>query len=123
MIRIFYLAASMVFLFSCDVSHGPYLKHKVAINKVSENCAAQSQQFSMNSNINGERFVFQECLDADTDESDVLITRSGDTVSIQFQKKGDSQHLYELTVDVNTQPRYNWLKIGNSTIPIIPAGN
>ena len=113
----------MIFLVSCDVSHDPYLKHKVKLTKISEDCSARSDMFSMNSNTNGERYVFQECLDAGGDIKNVLIERKGDTVSIQFKKNSSQQHLFELTVDINTKPQYNWLVVGNNTIAILPAGN
>jgi hypothetical protein len=108
---------------SCDVSHKPYLKNKVELKQLAGNCSNQSDQFSMNSNINGERYIFQECLNEGATKDDVMVTRKGDTVSIQFKKQGSGMHLFELTVDVNTQPRYNFLTIGDNTIPIIPAGN
>lgn len=116
-IALFLLAAS------CDVSHKPYFKHKIEMVKIGKGCAGKSDQFSMNSNTNGERYIFQECLDAGSDKNDVVIERNGDTVSIQFNRTGEGQQLYNLTVDINTQPRYNWLVVGNNTIAILPAAN
>ena len=116
-------AIVLCLLVSCDVSHGPYLKHKVKLEKVGDNCSGKSDKFNMNSNTNGERYTFQECLDANSSEKNVIIERRNDTVSIQFKRTGQGTNLYELTIDINTQPRYNWLVVGENTIAIIPAGN
>jgi hypothetical protein len=116
------LGFSLIF-FSCDVSHDPYLKHKVKLDKASDNCSGKSDKFNMNSNTNGERYTFQECLDVNSDEKNVLIERRQDTVFIQFKKTGQGTYLYDLTIDINTQPRYNWLVVGENTIAIIPSGN
>jgi hypothetical protein len=110
-------------LSGCDVSHGPYLKSKVEMKPLSDNCSGQSSTFSMNSNIIGERYVFQECLHAGAVKEDIKVTRAGDSVVISFNRKPTGEQLYEITVDVNTQPRYNWLTIGNNTFPIIPTAN
>jgi hypothetical protein len=77
----------------------------------------------MNSNILGERYVFQECMHAGAGKEDVRVVRAGDTVVISFNNNTAGKQLYEITVDVNTQPRYNWLTIGNNTFPIIPTAN
>ena len=110
-------------LFSCDVKQDPYLKHKVKLEKVSDNCSGKSDKFNMNSNTNGERYTFQECLDANSSDKNVIIERRKDTVSIQFKRTGQGTQLYNLTIDINTQPQYNWLIVGENTIAIIPTGN
>ena len=111
------------FITSCDVGHDPYLKHEVELKKVADDCSGMLGSFSMNSNIIGERYVFQECLPANAGKENVIVKRSGDTVSIQFDKSKGATSLYDLTVDINTKPRYNWLTIGNNTFPIIPAAH
>lgn len=110
-------------LVSCDVKQDPYLKHKVELEKVSDNCSGKSDKFNMNSNTNGERYTFQECLDANSSDKNVIIERRKDTVSIQFKRTGQGTQLYNLTIDINTQPQYNWLIVGENTIAIIPTGN
>ena len=117
-------AVMLILIFSsCDVSQDPYLKHKVLIEKAADDCSGKSDKFNMNSNTNGERYTFQECLDVNSNEKNVLIERRKDTVLIQFQRTGQGTHLYNLTIDINTQPRYNWLVVGENTIAIISAGN
>ena len=116
------LVSCLIFV-SCDVSHDPYLKHKVKLEKVSDTCSEKSETFNMNSNTNGERYSFQECLDVNSNEKNVIIERRKDTVFIQFRKTGQGTDLYNLTIDINTQPQYNWLVVGENTIAIIPTGN
>ncbi len=121
--KIFLALGSIGFLASCDVGHDPYLKYEVELKKVADNCSGISGSFNMNSNIIGERYVFQECLPAIAGKENVLVSRSGDTVIIKFDKSAGAVNLYDLTVDINTKPRYNWLTIGNNTFPIIPAAH
>ena len=110
-------------IISCDFKQDPYFKHEVKLEKIGKGCEGKSDQFSMNSNTNGERYSFQECLDVNSDSKNVIIERNKDTVTIRFNRTGAGQQLYQLTVDINTKPQYNWLVVGDNTIAIIPEGN
>ena len=116
-----------IFIFSafnsCDVSTKPYLQHELKFTKLSDHCAARSDKFEMNSNTNGERYVFQQCLDPDFDKSTLGVERKGDTVVVQFNRSNPAQALYEIILDIDSYPRYSFLTIGDNTFTIIPAGN
>jgi len=71
----------------------------------------------MNSNLNGERFELQSCLDADFKKEQVTSSQPNDTtVSIKFERKNSQQALYKLTIDLDAYPRYSLLVLDGDTI-------
>jgi hypothetical protein len=93
--------------------------------KINSDCAAQDPGYKMNSNLNGERYEFQECLDSDFDGNNYTAERKGDTVVVSFTSamKKKSKSLFAITLDIDTYPRYNFMTIGDYTFAIVPAGN
>ena len=70
----------------------------------------------MNSNLNGERFEFQSCLDADFKKEQVTSSQPNDTtVMIKFERKNSKQALYKLTIDIDAYPRYSLLILDGDT--------
>ena len=114
-ILIFILAS----LISCKTE--PYLKHSMKFEKISGECADISNKFKMNSNINGERFEIQRCLDTDFQKAQLRSIRQGDTVVLKFERKNTKQALYNIIVDVDSYPRYNFLTIDGDTFIIVPS--
>jgi hypothetical protein len=106
----------------CTASTQPYLHHELSFSKAGS-CAQNEGKFSMNSNTNGERYEFQQCLDAGFSKDRLLVSRKGDTVVVAFKDNGQAQALFNLTLDIDTYPRYHFLTIGETTFPIIPANN
>ena len=112
----------IVFTFvSCETK--PFLKHSMKFEKVSDNCSAIDNKFKMNSNLNGERYEFQRCLDADFQKSQLTSIRQGDTVVLKFERTESKQALYDIIVDVDSYPRYNFLTIDGNTFIIVPTSN
>jgi len=109
-------------LCSCDAGTKPYIQHEIKSKKISDDCSNNTGRFNMVSNTIGERYVFEQCLDADFDPSKMKVDRRGDTVVVSFDSRHPSA-LYELTVDIDTYPRYHFLTIGTTTFSIIPAAN
>lgn len=101
----------------------PFLKHDLKFEKVSDNCNEINSSFKMNSNLNGERYEFQRCLDEDFQKEQLTSIRQGDTVVLKFVRKNTMQVLYNITVDVDSYPPYNSLTIDDNTFPIRPAEN
>ena len=79
-------------------------------------------KFSMVSNIIGERYTFQKCLPVDFKGS-YLAERKGDSVIVAFEKQDGPTALFNIILDINTRPRYNYLTIDGNTFQIVPAGN
>jgi hypothetical protein len=101
----------------------PFIKQDIEFKKAADNCEHMSTGFKMNSNLNGERYEFQRCLDADFTKAQFSSIRQGDTIVLKFERKNGKQALYDLTIDLDAYPRYNFLTIDDNTFPIIPAGN
>ena len=118
---LFVLVCVSVTMLSCESK--PFLKHKLKFEKVKDDCSGMDMSFHMNSNLNGERYEFQRCLDADFSAEKFQSLRQGDTVVLKFERKNKDQALYKIIVDIDTYPRYNFLTIDGNTFPIIPVGN
>ena len=110
-------------VFGCTSETKPYFKHSLQkYEKIEEGCANLDPKFSMVSNIIGERYTFQKCLPADFKGS-YLAERKGDSVIVAFEKQDGPTALFNIIIDINTQPRYNYLTIDGNTFQIVPAGN
>ncbi len=95
----------------------PFVKHDLSFEKVSDDCNDMNTNFSMNSNLNGERFELQRCLDADFKEEQLTSKQVNDTtVVLQFERKNSNQALYKLTIDLDAYPRYSLLILDGDTI-------
>lgn len=104
---------------SCEWSTKPYLEYDVEVEKISESCSGQTGSFRMISNTNGERYIIRECLAVDFKKENLLVERKGDTVNIHYKTKASSAALFQLTIDIDTYPRYNFLTIGTTTYRVV----
>ena len=78
----------------------------------------------MVSNLNGERYQFQSCLDADFKKEQVTSVQQNDsTIILKFERKNPQQALYNLTIDVDAYPRYSTLIIDGTAIALHPYEN
>ena len=94
-----------------------FVKHSLDFEKISDKCNGQASGISMNSNLNGERFELQSCLDADFKKEQVTSSQPNDTtVLIKFERKTSQQALYKLTIDLDAYPRYSLLVLDGDTI-------
>jgi hypothetical protein len=119
--KLFLIIVSTILFSGCKTK--PFLKHDLEFKKAADNCDGMNAAFKMNSNLNGERYEFQRCLDADFQKDQLTSVRQGDTVVLKFERKNANQALYNITVDVDSYPRYNFLTIDDNTFPIRPAEN
>jgi hypothetical protein len=117
------ILVAMVVVLATACKNKPFLKHDLEFEKVADNCDSINAAFKMNSNINGERYEFQRCLDADFQKGQLTSIRQGDTVVLKFERKNAKQALYNITVDVDSYPRYNFLTIDDNTFLVVPSGN
>ena len=119
--KVILIAIVIVVIAGCKTK--PFLKHDLKFEKVADNCDEMNPSFKMNSNLNGERYEFQRCLDADFQKEQLTSIRQGDTVILKFERKNAKQALYNIIVDVDSYPRYNFLTIENNTFTIRPVEN
>ncbi len=105
----------MILLAGCKTK--PFVKHSLDFEKLGDNCSNRAPGISMNSNLNGERFVFEACLDADFTKEQVVSEQPNDTtVVIRFERKNPQQGLYKLTIDLDAYPRYHLLILDGESI-------
>ena len=106
--------AVFVLFFSCD--RKPFVEHDIIISKKSEGCDQVSAQFKMISNFGGERYEFTKCLPSGFDANQVTVARQGDSVVIKFPPvTGSSVAAFEIIIDIDSYPRYNYLTIDDET--------
>ena len=92
-----------------------FVEHKLKFEKVSDNCENLQPSFRVESNIAGERYEFEKCLDANFAKDMMKVSRQGDTVLIQFPKTPAHAVLYKITLDIDSYPRYNFITVDDDT--------
>jgi hypothetical protein len=98
----------------------PYVKHELEFTRIADDCSAMNTDFHMNSNLNGERYEIERCLDADFSKEQLTSVQRGTVVELKFERKNPKQALYKLVIDVDAYPRYDTLIIDGTAILIHP---
>jgi hypothetical protein len=104
----------------CDASTKPYLQYEFSAEKLNKDCSKMNDSFKMNSNTNGERFVFEACLKSHYQKIGE-VKRQNDTLVILFEPPEFEPTIYEVTLDVDTYPAYNFIWLNGSTYKIVHA--
>lgn len=102
-------------LFACD--RQPYVELKADLKKKADDCTGMQPSFRLESNFGGERYVFQKCLPADYNKSSVISERHGDTVLVRFPVSAgaSASALYQVTLDIDSYPKYSFVTIDEDT--------
>ena len=110
--RTVYLTAFCASLFFCSCEEGPWIKHEMTIEKKGS-CTNEISSVKMQSNINGERYVFEECLPENFDGKKYEVVRKGDSLLVTFPAvPSASTALFTITLDVQANPVYTTIKLG-----------
>ena len=113
--QLFIISLCCFLLWACHTK--PFVKHSVEFEKLSDKCTESVSSISMNSNLNGERFEFHVCLDADFKKEQVSSSQPNDsTVVVKFDRKTTQQSLYKVTLDVDAYPRYSLFVLDGDSI-------
>ncbi len=98
----------------------PFIKRKLSFTRLPGTCTTQPANLRMISNIGGERFEFQQCLPISFNEKQWQVTRQGDTVVLAFHRPESVEEmaLFQLTLDIDSYPLYDFITIGADTYPI-----
>ena len=105
-------------LFSCSDS---FINHKLKAERIGD-CGDYKQSINMISNINGERYEFFSCIDDGFVDKDYTLTRSGDSVIVNFPKtENKKKALYKLILDVDAKPNYHHIIIDGREILVVPV--
>jgi hypothetical protein len=111
------ITAALVLLFSCN--EGDFINHKLSAEKAGS-CTGANGAFNMVSNTIGERYTFSQCLPDGYDAKNYTVTRKGDTILVVFPeaKAGQPTALYNMTLDIDAKPRYNFIKLGTELVAV-----
>lgn len=112
----------LTFLFSCTAK--PYINQSLQAEKTG-NCSQPLSPVKMNSNINGERYVFDYCGADGFDAKKYALIRNGDSLilTLPAPARNEKSVLYKLTLDVDAYPKYTHIKLGDQVMDIIPSAN
>src|SRR5215510_100938 len=113
-----------IFLFvllAISCNRKPFVDHKLKFEKISDNCENLKPSFRMVSNVAGERYEFEKCLDAGFTKDMMKVSRQGDTVMVQFPRPGGQSVLDKIILDIDSYPRYNFITVDDETFNVIPA--
>jgi len=121
--RVRFNAALLIFLILAAIScnRHPFVRHKLKFEKISDNCENLKPSFRMVSNVAGERYEFEKCLDANFSKDMMKVSRQGDTVLVQFAQATGQTVLDKITLDIDSYPRYNFITVDNETFNVIPS--
>jgi hypothetical protein len=103
-------------IISCN--RKPFVDHKLKFEKISDNCQNLQPSFRVVSNIAGERYEFEKCLDPAFAKDMMKVSRQGDTVLVEFPKPEKQAVLYKITLDIDSYPRYSFITVDDDTFII-----
>ena len=112
-----YLLVLVLFLSSCS---NAFINHDLKAEKIGD-CALQSAPIKMISNINGERYEFNYCLEDGYDGKNYSVERKGDSLVVSFPKAANKTALYKLILDIDAKPAYHHIVLGDKTLEVSPA--
>jgi argonaute-like protein implicated in RNA metabolism and viral defense len=104
-------------LSSCSNS---FINHKLKATKIGT-CSNEVKPIKIISNINGERYEFEQCLEEGFDGKNYTVERKGDSLVVSFPKADNKTALYKLILDIDAKPAYRNISLGGRTIAIVPA--
>ena len=120
--RVRYNTTLVIFLLlAVSCNRAPFVTHKLKFEKISDNCENLKPSFRMVSNVAGERYEFEKCLDANFAKDMMKVSRQGDTVLVQFPRGTGQTVLDKITLDIDSYPRYNFITIDDETFNVIPS--
>jgi hypothetical protein len=113
-ISLFFLAAIVC---SCNNSES-FINHKVEYKKIGE-CTDGEKTINMTSNIAGERYQFEACLNSDFAGEAYTVERKGDSLVVSFQRVDGAKAAFNITLDIDAFPVYDHIVIdGHDAIEI-----
>lgn len=113
-ISLFLIAAIVC---SCNNSES-FINHKVEYTKIGE-CSAGEKTINMTSNIAGERYEFEACLNSNFAGDAYTVERKEDSLVVAFQRVDGDKAAFKVTLDIDAFPVYDYIVIdGKEAIAI-----
>jgi hypothetical protein len=113
----FLTITTIALLSSCNNS---FINHKLKAEKIGT-CSNEVTPIKMISNINGERYEFEQCLDDRFDGKNYTVERKGDSLVVNFTEATGKTALYKLILDIDAKPAYRNISLGERMVAIKPA--
>ncbi len=113
--KVIFFAAILGLCAGCDFNTN-FVKHTMKATEAG-NCTARTHRVDMTSNTNGQRFLFDYCLPAGSSNPSYTIGRKGDTLDLKFA--GEGQVLYNITLDVDANPAYHFIRLGDQLVAVV----
>jgi len=99
----------------CSCGDGAFINHKLEYKKTGE-CSGGQKTINMLSNIAGERYEFESCLDAGFDGTNYTVERKGDSIVVSFPKATGATAAFNITLDIDAKPVYHHIVIDGREI-------
>jgi len=99
----------------------PFVEHEIRLEQLTSDCNKIQPYFRMVSNIGGERYEFERCLDVNYKKEDVRVSRQGDTVVVLLAKPAKQKALFKVTIDIDSYPKYNFVTVDDETFAVVMA--
>jgi len=111
----------MVVLASC--ASGPFINYTLTADKIDTDCSKATGECSIDANTAGEQYTFDYCLKDGFDQKNASMERRGDTVVLNLPEpsEGDTIALYKLILDVDTDPKYKHIQLGDKRVIDVSA--
>jgi len=110
---IFAIGLSLL-LFSCSNS---FVNHSITYQKIGQ-CSEYTSPVKMVSNINGERYEFNVCMDDAFNGKTYTVKRSGDSILVDFPKASVNQSLFRVTLDIDAKPAYHIIDLDGREVRV-----
>src|SRR5882757_4791377 len=101
-------------LFSCSNS---FINHTLTYEKIGE-CSDYVSPVKMLSNINGERYEFNVCMDDGFNGKNFTVQRSGDSILVNFPKASIKQSLFRVILDIDAKPAYHLINLDGREVRV-----
>ncbi|MES2850208.1 MAG: hypothetical protein V4685_14210 [Bacteroidota bacterium] len=113
-ISLFFLVAVVC---SCN-NNESFINHNVEYKKIGD-CSAGEKTINMTSNIAGERYQFEACLNSNFAGDAYTVERKNDSLVVSFQRVDGEKAAFEITLDIDAFPVYDHIVIdGHEAIEI-----
>lgn len=107
-----FLIVAAATLLSCSDS---FINHSLKAEKVGV-CASEEMAVKMLSNIAGERYEFNVCVDENYDPKNYTVDRKGDSIIVTFPKPSGKSAAYKMTLDMDAKPAYHHIFLDGKEI-------
>jgi hypothetical protein len=101
-------------IYSCNSSEN-FINHKLEYKKIGE-CTAGEKAINMLSNISGERYEFETCLNANFAGDAYTVERKGDSIVVAFQRVDGEKAAFKITLDIDANPPYHHIILDGKEI-------